>query len=186
MLHRLEFADRALEGDPFLGVFDGDIEDRLQGACHLGRAHRRAHLHQRIFFQTIDRFRDFLRYDPVEADPATRFTGETAALANSASSAVDKRHDMPAAVAGQDCDPLRLVREGDIARRARKFPVFAQRQALAGTRGRDGHRSHRHDQASLGKQPTGQQGFGQRHRHGEFAGNLQHVEAVDDRRARPA
>ena len=47
LLHRLEFADLALERDALVGVSDGHRQHRLQRAGNLQAAHGRAHQHER-------------------------------------------------------------------------------------------------------------------------------------------
>ena len=47
LLHRLEFADRPLEGDALVGVSDAHRQDRFQRAGDLHAAHDGAHQHQR-------------------------------------------------------------------------------------------------------------------------------------------
>ena len=54
LLHRLEFADLALEGDALVGVSDAHRQDSLQRAGNLQAAHGRAYQHQR---QRIERRR---------------------------------------------------------------------------------------------------------------------------------
>ncbi len=138
MLHRLELADRTLEGDALLGILDRDVEHCFEGARHLAGADRGAHLAERVLVDAVGRVLDLQRRDTVEGHGVFRLIGERAAFLDGAALPVDQGDDRILAAMRDDGDMPGIARERHLRGRARQLGVLAEFDAADAAHG--GHR----------------------------------------------
>jgi hypothetical protein len=186
LLHRLEFADRPLEGDALVGVGDAQRQYRFQYTGSLDAADRRAHQQQGSLLEMRGRRRAAQRSGTVEGHDVGGVAGEIAVVGQPAILSLDKGYHRLAAAIGKHGDLLRLAGERYADRAAAECAARIERDAFVRTHRSDGHRRQRRFQAGARQKPAGRQCFGERHRERKTPGHTEHRKAVSEARARAA
>ena len=184
VLHRLEFRDFLLEGDALVGIAHADVEHAIPARPRsAGCAPPPPISISEVWSNPFGAGLMVTGATLSKVTVSLSSLAEVEAGLDPAFRRIDQRDRVTARALRQHRDMLCGLGKGNAARAAGQGAVGIERDAVFRACRRDRHLAFGGSDFRLRQQPSGQHGFGQRHRNRKASGRAQHAKAFGEARA---